>query len=57
MALRTKQEPDHVEYGMGMEAYDNEGRFIRCLLYTSIAFPFYFLKFVAQTTKAEKLTM
>ena len=24
-----KQEPDHVEYGMGIEAYDNEGRFIR----------------------------
>ena len=29
VALLTKQEPDHVEYGMGMEAYDNEGRFIR----------------------------
>ena len=46
VAILTKQEPDHVEYGMGMEAYDNEGRFIRadfgdlsvvsvCLLYTS----------------------
>lgn len=29
MAILTKQEPDHVEYGMGIEAYDNEGRFIR----------------------------
>ena len=29
VAILTKQEPDHVEYGMGMEAYDNEGRFIR----------------------------
>ena len=29
VALLTKQEPDHVEYGMGMEAYDNEGRFIQ----------------------------
>ena len=28
VAILTKQEPDHVEYGMGMEAYDNEGRFI-----------------------------
>ena len=32
VALLTKQEPDHVEYGMGMEAYDNEGRFIRAAL-------------------------
>lgn len=29
VAILTKREPDHVEYGMGMEAYDNEGRFIR----------------------------
>ena len=29
MAILTKQEPGHVEYGMGIEAYDNEGRFIR----------------------------
>ena len=29
VAILTKQEPDHVEYGMGMEEYDNEGRFIR----------------------------
>ena len=27
VAILTKQEPDHVEYGMGIEAYDNEGRF------------------------------
>ncbi|HJD92507.1 exodeoxyribonuclease III [Bacteroides coprosuis] len=29
VAILTKEEPDHVEYGMGIEAYDNEGRFIR----------------------------
>lgn len=29
VAILTRIEPDHVEYGMGMEAYDNEGRFIR----------------------------
>lgn len=29
VAILTKTEPDHVEYGMGIEAYDNEGRFIR----------------------------
>lgn len=29
VAIITKHEPDHVEYGMGIEAYDNEGRFIR----------------------------
>lgn len=29
VAILTKQEPDHVEYGMGIERYDNEGRFIR----------------------------
>ena len=28
-AIFCKQEPDHVEYGMGIEEYDNEGRFIR----------------------------
>lgn len=29
VALLVKKEPDHVEYGMGMDIYDNEGRFIR----------------------------
>jgi len=29
VAILCKQEPDHVEYGMGIEKYDNEGRFIR----------------------------
>lgn len=29
VAILTRKEPDHVEYGMGIEAYDNEGRFIR----------------------------
>jgi len=29
VALLSKKEPDHVEYGMGIEKYDNEGRFIR----------------------------
>ncbi|MDR3119047.1 MAG: exodeoxyribonuclease III [Mediterranea sp.] len=29
VALLVKKEPDHVEYGMGMDVYDNEGRFIR----------------------------
>lgn len=29
VAILTKQEPDHVAYGMGIEAYDYEGRFIR----------------------------
>lgn len=29
VAILTKQEPDHVEYGMGIEEYDNEGRFLR----------------------------
>lgn len=29
VAILSKLEPDHVEYGMGMEEYDNEGRFIR----------------------------
>lgn len=29
VAILTKQEPDHVEYGMGIPAYDDEGRFIR----------------------------
>lgn len=29
VAILTKSVPDHIEYGMGMEAYDNEGRFIR----------------------------
>ena len=29
VAILSKQEPDHVEYGMGIEEYDNEGRFIR----------------------------
>lgn len=29
VAILTKQEPDHVEYGMGIDKYDDEGRFIR----------------------------
>ena len=29
VALLCRQEPDHVEKGMGIPAYDNEGRFIR----------------------------
>jgi len=29
VAILTKRTPDHVEYGMGIEAYDYEGRFIR----------------------------
>lgn len=29
VAILTKREPDRVEPGMGMEAYDSEGRFIR----------------------------
>lgn len=29
VAILTKKEPDHVEYGMQMDAYDNEGRMIR----------------------------
>ena len=29
VGLLTKEKPDHVEYGMGIEKYDNEGRFIR----------------------------
>ena len=29
VALLCKTEPDNVEYGMGIEKYDNEGRFIR----------------------------
>lgn len=29
VAILTKKEPDHIEYGMGIEKYDNEGRFIR----------------------------
>lgn len=29
-----KIEPDHIEYGMGIEEYDNEGRFIRADLAT-----------------------
>ena len=29
VAILTRREPDHVEYGMGIEEYDNEGRFIR----------------------------
>jgi len=28
-AIFTKLKPDHVEYGMGIEKYDNEGRLIR----------------------------
>lgn len=29
VAILSKQEPDYVEYGMGIEEYDSEGRFIR----------------------------
>ncbi len=29
MAIFSKTEPDHVEYGMGIEKYDHEGRMIR----------------------------
>lgn len=29
VAILTKIKPDHVEYGIGNEKYDNEGRFIR----------------------------
>lgn len=29
VAILTKEEPKHIEYGMGIEKYDNEGRFIR----------------------------
>lgn len=28
VAILSRREPDHVEYGMGIEKYDNEGRFI-----------------------------
>lgn len=29
VAILARQEPDHVEYGMGIEKYDQEGRFLR----------------------------
>ncbi|MCE9107465.1 exodeoxyribonuclease III [Bacteroides pyogenes] len=29
VAILTKRMPDHVEYGMGIDVYDREGRFIR----------------------------
>lgn len=29
VGIMTKRTPDHVEYGMGIEKYDDEGRFIR----------------------------
>ena len=29
VGIISKEKPDHVEYGMGIEKYDNEGRFIR----------------------------
>ncbi len=29
VAILSKTEPDHVEYGIGIEKYDNEGRFLR----------------------------
>lgn len=29
VAILTKNEPDYVQYGMGIEKYDSEGRFIR----------------------------
>jgi exodeoxyribonuclease-3 len=29
VGILSKEKPDHVEYGMGIEKYDNEGRFLR----------------------------
>ncbi|MDL2266346.1 exodeoxyribonuclease III [Parabacteroides sp. OttesenSCG-928-G07] len=29
VAILTRQKPDHVEYGMGIKKYDDEGRFLR----------------------------
>lgn len=29
VAIFSRTKPEHIEWGMGMEAYDNEGRFIR----------------------------
>lgn len=29
VAILSKKQPDHVEYGMGMQQYDREGRFLR----------------------------
>ncbi|RLD60714.1 MAG: exodeoxyribonuclease III, partial [Bacteroidetes bacterium] len=29
VAILSKAEPDHVEYGMGIQKYDDEGRMIR----------------------------
>src|ERR1035438_3276334 len=29
VAILTKTKPDNVSYGMGIEKYDNEGRFLR----------------------------
>lgn len=29
VAILCKQQPDHIEYGMGIEKYDREGRFLR----------------------------
>ena len=29
VVILSKKEPDHIEYGLGIEKYDNEGRFIR----------------------------
>lgn len=29
VAILTRKKPDHIEYGMGIEKYDNEGRFLR----------------------------
>lgn len=29
VAILTKITPDHLEYGMGMQEYDREGRFLR----------------------------
>ncbi len=29
VGILTKKQPDHIEYGMGIEKYDNEGRFLR----------------------------
>ena len=32
VAILSRREPDHVEYGMGIEKYDNEGRFMPAIL-------------------------
>jgi exodeoxyribonuclease-3 len=43
VAILSKQEPDHIEFGMGVERYDREGRVIRAdfdgISYISVYFP------------------